>query len=265
MTVESTVPTGWASLKTLPRLPDREDVWQCYVHKLRTWAEGVQKGENGTPIVVRPYLILVVSVGTGMFLTTTSADATAEGATNILRQGDQPTTGQVLQFLQGVMKAPRVMNTSSDGPGPSPGRPQKITFCDTVTAGMLYGQQEKWSAMTDCKYVQESRQALEQVGVECVFAPVPQPLMHTIIRGQIEKSFTERGIMGSGLNTMPGLSSFVSGFTENFGASLFQTATEFFHLDVWKKIPKAARRPIKVSFVLATDAEGNRYRAQGFA
>eukprot|EP00976_Prorocentrum_cordatum_P072995 1180925-Prorocentrum_minimum.AAC.4 len=59
MTVDTPVPAGWASLKELPVLGDREDTWQCYVHKLRTWTESATKSESGEPVLVRPYLILV--------------------------------------------------------------------------------------------------------------------------------------------------------------------------------------------------------------
>mmetsp|Transcript_10739 Transcript_10739/g.22348 ORF Transcript_10739/g.22348 Transcript_10739/m.22348 type:complete len:457 (-) Transcript_10739:426-1796(-) len=268
MTIDTPVPAGWASLKELPVLGERQDVWQCYVHKLRTWTQSFTKTAEGESVLVRPYLILVVSVGNGMFLTTSSETATAEGATNILRQGEAPTTTQVLQFLQGVMSAPRVMNTSMEGAAPpTPARPAKITFCDTPTSALHYGENDKWSSVTACKYVPEGRALLQELGIQAIFAPVPQPLMQSIVRGQIEKNLAQvmSSEVGSGLNAMPGLSSFVNGFTDTFGESLFDTATTFHRAEVWKKIPPEERRPIKVSFVLATDAEGNRYRAQGYA
>ena len=44
---------------------------------------------------------------------------------------------------------------------------------------------------TECKYVPEGRGPLQQLGIEAIFAPVPQPLMQNIIRGQIEKSLSQ--------------------------------------------------------------------------
>jgi hypothetical protein len=61
-------------------------------------------------------------VGSGAMLTTTDKAATADGATNVFRTAAPPSTSAVLQFLAGVMTAPRLMNTSAEVQPVQPGR-----------------------------------------------------------------------------------------------------------------------------------------------
>ena len=68
----------------------------------------------------------------------------------------------------------------------------------------------------------------------------------------------------SGLSLMPGLRQ-EEGFTTEFGKSLFESTTALWRAQPWTALPVARRRPIKVTFPIATDGEGNTFTAQGFA
>lgn len=251
----SLAPKDFETVKGLETLPEKEDVWQCYVHQLRTW---VSSSSNE---IVRPYLMLVISVQSGAFLSTTVADEA--GSTNILAQSAQPSTSQVLSFLQRVMNDPRCLNSSMASKDRKKGRPSKILFADTATAHLHRGQPDKWEKESACSYVGEARKILADVGIECNFAPVPSEMLVGIIRGQIEHAHQPEELRAS-LAMLPGLVQ-CQGFTPTFGKELFASAKKFYSAKPWTKIPPAARRPIKVSFPIATDDEGNVYRSQGYA
>ncbi|KAK3241124.1 hypothetical protein CYMTET_49086 [Cymbomonas tetramitiformis] len=251
----SVAPKDFENVKSLESLPEKEDVWQCYVHQLRTW---VSSSSNE---IVRPYLMLVISVQSGAFLSTTVADE--DGNTNILAQSAQPSTSQVLSFLKRVMEDPRCLNSSMASKDRKKGRPSKILFADTATAHLHRGQPDKWEKESACSYVGEARAILADVGIESNFAPVPSEMLAGIVRGQIEHAHQPEELRAS-LAMLPGLVQ-CQGFTPTFGKELFAAAKKFYSAKPWTKLPPAARRPIKVSFPIATDDEGNVYRSQGYA
>jgi hypothetical protein len=107
------------------RVPATDAVWHCYVHKLRTWAP---LGDPSAPPstapppdddaevemeLVRPHLLLLVSVADGAFLSCAAPDGSAE--TNVLTSAEPPTADDVLAFLCRAMAAPRVLNASMRG------------------------------------------------------------------------------------------------------------------------------------------------------
>ena len=71
----------------------------------------------------------------------------------------------------------------------SPGRPARISFAHTASAGALRGTPELWPDADVCPYVLGCRAALEPLGVRTAFAPMPRQLLDTVVRQQIEAAF----------------------------------------------------------------------------
>ena len=99
--------------------PATSDVWHLYVHKLRTWAplEDAALAANAAADdaevsleLVRPYLLLLVCVSDGAFLSCASADGSAQ--TNVLTTAEPPSCDDVVTFLCRAMAEPRVLNAS---------------------------------------------------------------------------------------------------------------------------------------------------------
>ena len=101
-------------------LPQTEDHWHLYVHKLRTWAPlpdaagaaAAAGGEDDAEVsleLVRPYLLLLVCVTDGAFLSYASTD---DDQTNVLTTAEPPTADEVVTFLCRAMAEPRVLNAS---------------------------------------------------------------------------------------------------------------------------------------------------------
>jgi hypothetical protein len=212
--------------------------WQCYVHKLRTWLTG----PDGLP--VRPYLMLVVSVQDGRFLSCEPEDGTSNP--NVTKSEPSPET--VLAFLRRVMTHPRQINESESEEKLAPARPETIKFADTVTAGLHRGDKARWADETRCAYVEGCRAGLAAIGVTDVsFAPVPEALVTKIIREGIEPQMAPEE-EEYGTQHLPGLMESVDGFTPAFGASLFAAAASYVRAAPWEKL--VARRPIQVQYRL---------------
>jgi len=110
---------GAAAAVLAASVPATSDVWHCYVHKLRTWAplpdgappaEGDADGEQVSLELVRPYLLLLVCVTDGAFLSCAAADGSAH--TNVVTLAEPPSSDDVTAFLCRAMAAPRVLNAS---------------------------------------------------------------------------------------------------------------------------------------------------------
>ena len=245
-------------------LPQTEDHWHLYVHKLRTWAPlpdaagaaAAANGEDDAEVsleLVRPYLLLLVCVTDGAFLSYASADGDAQ--TNVLTTVEAPTADEVVAFLCRAMAEPRVLNASmrnspkyvfaalfisrtlhcraaarlrvrahgccccahrlaplrlrprrrlrrepshpiwlADVALPparrrAPCRPARVSFAHTASASALRGEPELWPDADVCPYVLGCRAALEPLGVRTAFAPMPRPLLDTVVRQQIEAAF----------------------------------------------------------------------------
>ena len=127
------VSPGAAAAAAAASLPATEDTWHCYVHKLRTWAPlpdpsappsaaaaaPLAQGDDDAPVtleLVRPFLLLLVCVTDGAFLSHAALDGGAE--TNVLTTAEPPTADDVTAFLCRAMAAPRVLNASMRG-GPT--------------------------------------------------------------------------------------------------------------------------------------------------
>ena len=99
-------------------VPATDAIWHCYVHKLRTWAPlgdapAGGGGDDDAEVsleLVRPYLLLLVCVGDGAFLSCAAEDGSAQ--TNVLTTAEPPSCDEVADFLCRVMAEPRVLNAS---------------------------------------------------------------------------------------------------------------------------------------------------------
>ena len=122
------VSPGAAAAAAAASLPQTDDTWHCYVHKLRTWAPlpdpsapplAAPLADDDAPVtleLVRPFLLLLVCVTDGAFLSHAAPDGGAE--TNVLTTAEPPTADDVTAFLCRAMAAPRVLNASMRG-GPT--------------------------------------------------------------------------------------------------------------------------------------------------
>jgi hypothetical protein len=108
---------------SLPQLQSPSDSWHVYVHRIRAFVplqelpapEDTETPDPESLSLVRPYIVLVVSLGDGMFLSCTEADGSP--ASNLFVQAQPPTCDQVCDFLRRVMASPRAMNTSAQTSG----------------------------------------------------------------------------------------------------------------------------------------------------
>ena len=98
-------------------VPATNATWHCYVHKLRTWAplgEPPADGDAADGVeLVRPFLLLLVCVDDGAFLSHAAPDGGAE--TNVLTCAEAPSADDVVAFLCRAMTSPRVLNASMRG------------------------------------------------------------------------------------------------------------------------------------------------------
>ena len=112
---------GAAAAAKAAGLPQTEDHWHLYVHKLRTWAPlpdaagaaAAANGEDDAEVsmeLVRPHLLLLVCVTDGAFLSYASDEADVQ--TNVLTGAEPPTADEVVTFLCRAMAEPRVLNAS---------------------------------------------------------------------------------------------------------------------------------------------------------
>jgi hypothetical protein len=244
-------------------VPSTDALWHLYCHKLRTWAPlgdapAGGGGDDDAEVsleLVRPYLLLLVCVGDGAFLSCAAADGSAQ--TNVLTTAEPPSCDDVVDFICRVMAEPRVLNASMRNTKcvshlshcmrtalrlskplcsrlrsalarirasaalllhparamtwrcvythtmavpylcalsrhlrrRSPGRPARISFAHTASAGALRGTPELWPDADVCPYVLGCRAALEPLGVRTAFAPMPRQLLDTVVRQQIEAAF----------------------------------------------------------------------------
>ena len=64
-----------------------------------------------------------------------------------------------------------------------------MSFAHTASASALRGEPELWPDADVCPYVLGCRAALEPLNVRTAFAPMPRPLLDTVVRQQIEAAF----------------------------------------------------------------------------
>jgi hypothetical protein len=241
----------------LPQLASPADSWSVYVHRIRAFVP--LSGLNTEPVpvpgssvitLVRPYIILVVSVGNGVFLSCSDRDGTA--GSNLFIQEEPPTAEQVDAFLRRVMASPRAMSSDAGATaGPAPGRPKRVFVAHTASARTLAGQKAAWPAADDtCPYVLPLRQLLAPLECTVQFAPVPAHLLNEVVRGQIDPAFASDD--GNNLCSMPGLSDVVDGWTPAFGASLFGATADFLRSGAYHTLPADA--PVRITYRLSLNA-----------
>jgi|APGre2960657444_1045066.scaffolds.fasta_scaffold01926_6 hypothetical protein len=230
----------------LPVLEAGKESWHLYVHKLRSWVPaegsdppGEEGGEDGgdeeAPVaLVRPYLLLLVSVGDGAFLSCAGGEEDEEPETNVVRREPSPET--LAAFVRRCMAAPRVLNSSMAGaPSRTPGRPTQLAVAHTSSARTLAGCHELWPDADCCPYVAPLKALLSDLEIPVSFAPVP-PALLALVRAQIEAQFNPPEA-GWGTRLMPGLSECVEGFSDAFGASLFAACACFHRSKAWANLP----------------------------
>ena len=255
----------------LPQLVSPADSWSVYVHRIRAFVPLSGLNSDGEPppgssaiTLVRPYIILVVSVGNGVFLSCSDEDGSP--GSNLVIQAEPPTAEQVDAFLRRVMASPRAMSPDA-GPSavPAPGRPKRVFIAHTASARTLAGQKAAWPAADDiCPYIVPLRTLLAPLECTVQFAPVPAHLLNQVVRGQVDPAFASDD--GSNLCSMPGLSDAVEGWTPAFGASLFGAAAAFLSSGAYQTLPAGApvrvtyRLPLKVS--PAPDVKQGAYSAR---
>ena len=222
----------------LPFLPPGQAAWHAYVHKLRTWTP---LGEGEEAELVRPYLLLVVSVADGAFLSCNG------DTTNVLTQAETPTPEQLLSFLLRVMESPRVLNASmASSPARCAGRPRTVALAHTASARALAGSSELWPTADVCPYVAALRAPLAQLGCAASFAPLPLAVLQNVVRGQIEAGMQPDE--GWSTSQLPGLAECTEGWTAAFGSSLWASAASFASSTAWASLPST---PLKISYRIA--------------
>ena len=240
---------------SLPQLASPADSWHVYVHRIRAFLplsgldSEVEPPPGSTAVtLVRPYIILVVSVGNGVFLSCRDEDGSA--GSNLLIQAHPPTAEQVDAFLRKVMASPRAMSPDADVlslNSPAPGRPKRVFVAHTASARHLAGQKAEWPGADDaCPYVTPLRQLLAPLDCTVQFAPVPANLLSQVVRRQIDPAFASDD--GNNLCAMPGLSDAVEGWTPAFGTSLFGAAAAFLRSGAYHTMPENA--PVRVTYRL---------------
>lgn len=251
-------------VRALPALEGKEAVWQCYVHRCRAWLPA-----NDT--VVRPWFILVCSVGDGAFLTAEQEEGVPG---NLRATAAPPTPEELVEFLARVMRAPKVLNGGGKGQAKrSAGRPTAVAFADTATAraGSPGDKAARLAAAAACPYVAGCKDALASVGCQASYAPVPGPLLREIVRDQVEAGLRGTPDPDAGWSTaqLAGLGDSVPGFVDAFGKSLFAAAAGMLAADPWRDgcallgATGAPRRVIHATYAVPLDAE-RRMRVNAF-
>ena len=237
----------------LPQLVSPADSWSVYIHRIRAFVPLSGLNSDGEPppgssaiTLVRPYIILVVSVGNGVFLSCSDEDGSP--GSNLLIQAEPPTAEQVDAFLRRVMASPRAMSPDAGASaGPAPGRPKRVFVAHTASARTLAGQKAAWPAADDiCPYILPLRTFLAPLECTVQFAPVPAHLLNEVVRGQVDPAFASDD--GNNLCSMPGLSDAVEGWTPAFGSSLFGAAAAFLSSGAYHTLPADA--PVRVTYRL---------------
>ena len=230
----------------------RPSAWHVYVHKLRAWtaiADLTLDPTGARGAWTRPYLILIVDVDAGTFLSRARGD---DERGNVFER--EPTVTEVCEFVQDVIERPRALNSTLAGKTMEAGViPRRVLVACRRTADALRGEREKWDAHDGCAYVGPLRELLRErvPEIESVtFAPVPEGLIERVIRERVEPRMeaAPRSAEEWGTRHLPGLKSGVDGFTDAFGKSLFGSAKAMFESEITARVEQ--RRPMKVSYRL---------------